>query len=301
MAPTYYTSRQAAELQFKRDREAGGIEENRLWFSWEGGKFPPDFCRAYFGQKSLSGTRAAALDAGNSAYQGFAFISGSCICQLSFPSLQAGPNGVEFVGSLSDMLDKPELVSLPASLRTQWIISVVSEEMNEGCEGSCFPLVSAGWKPDVVPRPYVLADDGKTWIDGELPGFYRIDLPAEIHKYCNPAFALVPVLMPVPRGMGLPAKHPVNQPCDENKYQYFHKMEVWRWAMQWQIEKVGGVSCHHPENPMFNTSKLGVEDTLLACFDLALGNIDVIYTPLLPGSPLYQLCAEDVRLHTEEA
>jgi hypothetical protein len=264
--------------------------------------FPPDFVRDYSGYCSSSCARAAALNAGNNVYQGLAFIAGGFIHQLSFPSLQAGAKGPELVGSLSDVLDKPELVSLPGGHRTQWIVSVVPEAENKFGDGeNIFPVVTAGAKPDVVPGPYVLADDGETWTDCEPPGSRRLRLPAELSSKENPCFVLLPVLLPILRGAEIPPKHPVNEPFSIDICDIYPEIELWRCLMHWQSTMVGGISCHHPENPMFDISKVGVDAALRARFNLSLGKTDVVYAPLMPGKPLYQLCAENVRSRTEAA
>jgi hypothetical protein len=197
------------------------------------------------------------------------------------------------VGSLSNVLDKPELVSLPGGLHTQWIVSVVPEADNMFRDGeNIFPVVTAGAKPDVVPGPYVLADDGETCTNCKPPGSLHLRLPAELPDKKNPCFILLPALLPILRGAEIPPKHPVNEPFS---------IDIWRCLMHWQSTMVGGISCHHPENPMFDISKVGVDDALRARFNLSLGKTDVVYAHLMPGKPLHQLCAEDVHLSTEAA
>jgi hypothetical protein len=160
MEPVYYSPAEASLHQFRKDRWDRGIKE-RLWSTWRAEdttpKFPPQFRRDFFGEESDPSVRAASLDT-EGAYQSFAFISDGVIHQLSFPSLKTNTRHSRglLVGSISDELDDPQLVTLPGDLQDQWIVSAVdSPEMNlDGLDIDYFPTLTKV-KPDLVPGPYV--------------------------------------------------------------------------------------------------------------------------------------------------
>jgi hypothetical protein len=242
-------------------------------------KFPPEFRRDFFGEESVPSVRAAALDTAG-AYQSFAFISGGVIHQLSFPSLKTKtrPSGGLFVGSISDELDNPQLVTLPGELRDPWIVTAVfTLEVNyDAMDIDYFPTLTK-MKPDLVPGPF--ADDGNGSVGRGPPGLECLGSEIEM------CFAVLPVLLPIPRGINIPTPHPLKDSFEQDVLEVFPVIETWRLAMQWQEEMMGGLSCHHRKNGVFEPSYLDVHSDLLAHFVLAPENVCCTGVNFMPVRP----------------
>jgi hypothetical protein len=311
MPPRYLTTPQAARHRQKKMVEEEGITK-RLWLSYRSGRpdsllflsLSPEFRQDYFGIGSAPDVRSATLDNHTKGYQGFAFVSGGVVNQLSFPVLRDGPDGPILVGSLSDVLDKPDPVSLPGELRNQWIVSVISPPAGSWRDGGerymeTFPLL-VGARPDVVPGPCYLDEDTDELIEGEPPSLKRLELFDNSTEPPNPRFAVLPVLLPIPCGLDIPPGHPVDKPFHWFTKDHFVEIESWRRAMEWQGRKLGGVSCHLAENGLFDTWFLQPDNDILSRFELAPASVrstNIGYTRLPLDSPWI----EHIRSQTEEA
>lgn len=248
--------------------------------------------RPYFSPTTTAASRELLL-ANTLSYQSYAFISNGTIQQLTNPTTTIDENGITLVtGTISDSLDHPEPASISVVDSQRWFISLC-----ERTSGNTHGLAMATTPtPDSVGPPAPANDDDEP-VEAVAPSNARLNHPD--NDLCFTAF---PTALPVPRGINIPADHPVHETLPQEVIDTYPLLELYRKAASWQLTHNGGLSITSG-GPMFDQGELTdwEPNGIFAVFPTTDDPVSIRYTNIQRGTPLQRHVLANTQALFDEA